>query len=184
MWYRKKRTRVAPKARSKEEKCATKRCRNRKAAKKTRYKSPSGEVIIYDNFLRHCWKCRARMFKESQPATYVLNALRNRARKRKIPFTITLVQFREWCVATRYLELRGRNPDSATIDRIDHDKGYHIWNIQIKTFLENCTNGHVVPGRDCKQNERNPENYDYDFGGGVETGVAPAEEPALAGDPF
>jgi hypothetical protein len=125
----------------------------------------SGAVIRYEGFLRHCWKCHSRQLKERHPETYVLNAMRQRAKARKIPFDITLDQFRDFCKQTNYIELRGRDPSSLTIDRIDHDKGYHIWNIQVKTFLENCTNGHVVPGRDCKQNESKPEEYDYDPSG-------------------
>jgi len=187
MYRWKKRTRVAPKARSKEEKCISPRCRNRKAEKYTYYKSPrTGLVIKYVNYLSHCWKCRARMLKARQPATYVLNAVRQRAKARKLPFTITLEEFKKWCEDTGYLEKRGRDPDSYTIDRIDHDKGYHIWNIQIKTFLENCTSGHTVPGRETMQNERKPESFDYDFNGPAPAdssepeSVAPVEE----GDPF
>jgi hypothetical protein len=165
-WRKRKKTRVAPKARSKEEKCVTPRCRNRKATKYTYYKSPkTGERITYVNLLNHCWKCRSRMLKERQPATYVLNAIRQRAKQRKLPFTITLEEFEKWCAETGYLEKRGREPESYSIDRIDHDKGYHIWNIQIKTFEENCTSGHTVPGRETMQNERKPEVYDYDFKG-------------------
>lgn len=165
MYRLRKRSRKAPKARSKEERCITKWCPNKKAIKYTYYKMADGTVKKYEHFLNHCWKCRSKMLKESQPVTYVLNAIRQRAKQRKIPFDITLKQFRKFCLDTRYIELRGRNPDSASIDRIDHDKGYHIWNIQIKPFRENCTNGHVVPGRETKQNERKPEEYTYDFSG-------------------
>jgi hypothetical protein len=112
-----------------------------------------------------CWKCHSRKLKQRHPATYVLNFLRNRARQRKIPFTITLVEFRQFCRETNYLELKGRTPEALSIDRKDHDKGYHLWNICVRNFQENCVNGHVVPGRDCKQNERKPEKYDYDFAG-------------------
>ena len=113
------------------------------------------------------------MFKASRPETYVLNAIRNRARQRKIPFDITLEQFRDFCNRTGYITRRGRDPDALTIDRIDHDKGYHIWNIQVKSFQENCERGHVVPGRETKQNERKPEVYDYDFSGSEPDYVPP-----------
>lgn len=152
MYRRKKRTRVAPKATGKEDKCLTKWCRNAKAVKFTNYRSASGKVIRYENRLNHCWKCRARMLKERRPETYVLNAIRGRARQRKIPFTITLAQFREWCRETGYLERRGKTPESATIDRKNHDEGYHIWNIQILSHAENSNNGHTVPGRETAQN--------------------------------
>jgi hypothetical protein len=155
----------APLAKSKEEKCVTRWCRNRKAAKVTVYRKKDGTIVRYDNFLNHCWKCRARMFKERRPLTYVLNMIRNRARQRGIPFTITLPEFEKFCQETNYLELRGHFAGGLSIDRKDHDKGYHIWNIQVMEFEQNCTNGHVVPGKDCKQNEPKPEEYDYDFSG-------------------
>jgi hypothetical protein len=153
--------RKSRKSRAGQEKCATKWCRNRRAAKVTRYVSASGKTKVYHNFLRHCWKCRSRMLRESQPATYVLNAIRNRARQRGLPFTITLPEFRKFCAETNYLELRGRKPDSLSIDRKNHDQGYHIWNIRVSPFNLNCTNGHTVSGRVCAQNERVPEECDY-----------------------
>ncbi len=125
----------------KEDKCATKYCRNKRATKTTRYKSISGKVIVYENMLRHCWKCRARMLKERRPVTYVLNMLRHSARKRKLPFTITLQQFAQFCAETGYLERRGNKPDSLTIDRKDWNEGYHIWNIQAITHAENSEQG-------------------------------------------
>jgi hypothetical protein len=170
--------RKAPRARCKEEKCLTKRCLNRKAFKKTYYRSKTtGKLLVYEGYLPYCWKCYARQKKEKHPATYVLNALRGRARQRKIPFTITLVEFQLFCEETGYLEKRGREADSLTIDRIDHDKGYHLWNLKVTPFLENCTNGHTVPGRDCKQNEAVPEVFDYDFGGPYPQNVVEAGQP-------
>lgn len=145
MYRRKKRTRVAPKARTKEEKCVTPWCRNRKAINNT------------GRQLNLCWKCRSKLLLERHPATYVLNALRQKAKKRRVPLTITLAQFEQWCHDTGYLEKRGKDPSSATIDRINHDEGYHIWNIQILSHEENSTNGHTVPGVETDQNEQQPD---------------------------
>lgn len=142
MYRRKKRTRTAKKARSKEEKCAGKWCRNKRAVNNTGYT------------LKLCWKCRSRQLKERHPETYVLNAIRQKAKQRKVPFGITLVQFKEWCRETRYIETRGTSPDAATIDRKNHDEGYYIWNIKILSHAENSENGHTVPGRETKQNEQ------------------------------
>ncbi len=136
-----KRWKKAALATCKEDKCVTKYCRNRRAAKTTRYKSPSGKVIVYEGTLRHCWKCRARMFKLRRPATYVLNMLRHSARKRKLPFTLTVKEFEQFCLETGYLELRGKKADDLTIDRKDWDEGYHIWNIQVMTHAENSEQG-------------------------------------------
>jgi hypothetical protein len=81
------------------------------------------------------------MFKLRRPATYVLNMLRHSARKRKLPFTITLEQFQDFCAKTGYLEQRGNEPASMTIDRKDRDKGYHIWNLRVLTHAENSEQG-------------------------------------------
>jgi len=131
----------APKARDKSEKCITKHCRNKKAAKKTVYKSPKGHTIVYEGFLNHCWKCRSRRSKEKNPATYVLNMLRHSAKKRKLPFTITKAEFAEFCAKTGYLEKRGNKEDSLTLDRIDRDEGYHITNLRVLTHAENSAQG-------------------------------------------
>lgn len=136
-----KRWKKAPQARTPEEKCVTKWCRNRRALKYTYYRSANGTVIKYENFLRHCWKCRARMFKERRPVTYVLNMLRHSARKRKLPFTLTIAEFAEFCERTQYLERRGHKPGCLTIDRIDMNEGYHITNLQVMEFLENSEQG-------------------------------------------
>lgn len=140
-WHRKKRTRKAKKALSKAEKCATKWCPNERAHKTTRYQSPKGHVVVYENRLKHCWKCRARWLKEHHPATYVLNTLRRSAKRRRLPFTITLAEFKWFCLRTGYLEVRGHKPGAMTIDRIDSNRGYHIDNIQVKEFLDNCEGG-------------------------------------------
>ena len=81
------------------------------------------------------------MLKERRPWTYVLNMLRHSARKRKLPFTLTVAQFKKFCEETGYLESRGNKPGSMTIDRIDWDEGYHIWNLQVLTHEENSEQG-------------------------------------------
>jgi len=81
------------------------------------------------------------MLKERRPWTYVLNMLRHSARKRKLPFTLTVAEFKKFCEETRYLELRGNKPTNLTIDRKDWNEGYHIWNIQVLTHEENSMQG-------------------------------------------
>lgn len=136
-----KRWKKAPQARSLDEKCITPWCRNRRALKYTRYKATDGRVVVYEHFLKHCWKCRARQLKERRPVTYVLNMLRHSARKRKLPFTLTVEQFEEFCRRTQYLERRGNKPGCLTIDRKDMNDGYHIGNIRVLEFTENSAQG-------------------------------------------
>lgn len=153
------RSRKAPVARNKEEKCVTKYCRNRKALKTTYYTATDGTKIVYKHYLNHCWKCRARMLKERQPVTYVLNMLRHSARKRNLPFTLTKAEFGKFCAETGYLEKRGNKEDSLTIDRKDWNEGYHIWNLQVMTHKDNS-------GQGCDNTSRE------------ERGAAQAELPA------
>jgi len=120
-------------------KCVTKWCRNQRAEKKSVYKRKDGTEATY--FLKHCWKCQSRLLKERQPVTYVLNMLRHSAKKRDLPFTLTKAQLADLCARTGYLEKRGNAPDSLTIDRIDWDEGYHIWNLQVITHEANSAQG-------------------------------------------
>ena len=67
--------------------------------------------------------------------------LRHSARKRKLPFTLTLAEFTEFCRQTKYLERRGNKPGDLSIDRKDWNEGYHIWNLQVMEFMENSEQG-------------------------------------------
>jgi hypothetical protein len=140
-YRRKKKTRVAPKARTKEEKCATPWCRNRKAARVTRHVNAAGKVIVYHGFHPICWKCHSRLLKERHPWTYALNGIRGSARKRGLPCTLTVAEFKAWCLKNKYIEKTGNKPGSMTVDRIDWNEGYHIWNIQPLTHAENSEQG-------------------------------------------
>jgi hypothetical protein len=84
-----------------------------------------------------CSTHRSQKCRQSDPVRYAFNNLRNRARQRGIVFTITLEQFREWCHKVQYIGLKGRTPESYTIDRRHNDVGYHIDNIQIMTNQDN-----------------------------------------------
>ena len=45
--------------------------------------------------------------------------LRQSARRRKLPFTITLAEFKVFCARTDYLARRGNQPGNLTVDRVD-----------------------------------------------------------------
>lgn len=124
-----KRWKKAPIAASKEEKCFTKYCRNKKVFGKDGY------------FRKYCHKCLSRQCKEKRPWTYVLNMLRHSARKRNLPFTLTVESFKKWCEETGYLAGRGNKPEDLTIDRIDWNEGYHIANLRVLTHAQNSKQG-------------------------------------------
>jgi len=84
-----------------------------------------------------CSTCRSKKAREKDPVKYAFNALKNNAKRRNIPFTITLEQFREWCVKVQYIGFKGRSANSYTIDRRYNDIGYHIDNIQVMTKSDN-----------------------------------------------
>jgi hypothetical protein len=84
-----------------------------------------------------CSTCRCRKSRIEDPERYAFNNLKNRAKQRGLPFTITLDQFREWCVKVQYIGFKGRSSDSFTIDRKHNDIGYHIDNIQVMTKQAN-----------------------------------------------
>lgn len=63
--------------------------------------------------------------------------MRSNAKRRNKVFTLTLEQFKQFCEETDYINKRGKTGKSASIDRIDNNKGYEIGNIRILTLSEN-----------------------------------------------
>lgn len=89
-------------------------------------------------------------------ANFKINALR-----RKKEFTITLEQFRTWCKENGYLE-KGNRGFKCTIDRINNNEGYHIWNIQTKTMIANIKKYHESDKHLTNETESlTPEHEDY-----------------------
>lgn len=91
---------------------------------------------------RICHRHREHRYKAKHLDTYTLNKLRQSARRRGIDFTLTLDEFRGFCARTNYLLLKGRSKEKATIGRINHDEGYHWWNIQLETNSLNSSRKH------------------------------------------
>ena len=56
--------------------------------------------------------------------------IKNSARRRNKPFTITLEWFTNFCQETNYIEKKGKTPGALTIDRKDHKKGYEPGNLR------------------------------------------------------
>lgn len=109
--------------------CCVKFCRH-----KTRKKYHDG------NF---CRRCRDRRYAITSPVSYAWDKLRYSAKKRGIPFELTIDQFRTFCVETSYIEQKGKTKLCLSIDRVDAALGYHIDNIQTLTQSENGRKSHV-----------------------------------------
>ncbi len=70
-----------------------------------------------------------------------VNFKRN-ALNRKKDFTISLQEFRYFCEKTGYIIKKGMRGRICSVDRIENQHGYHIWNIQLKTALANTKKYH------------------------------------------
>lgn len=84
-----------------------------------------------------CDRCRGREWAEKNPLKYAFRNLRGNAKRRKIPFFLTLAEFEKFAVETEYCARRGRTAVSYTIDRQREHEGYHIGNIQILSNSDN-----------------------------------------------
>lgn len=86
-----------------------------------------------------CHRHHHIFFKESKPAAYAYQNLKSNAKRRGVPFNISLEEFRAFCKATGYLNKAGRKRRNWTIDRIDREdpRGYHLENIQVLTNAQN-----------------------------------------------
>lgn len=92
-----------------------------------------------------CHGCNKRKWRERNPIMYLFDNLRTHARARRKLFQLTIEEFATFCSVTRYHELKGRDPESATIDRIRPAEGYCPGNLRILTHIKNSTRRHDPP---------------------------------------
>lgn len=85
-----------------------------------------------------CDTCKARKRRLKNPQRYAFEQVRESARKRSIGFELTFEEFVQFDQATGYVEAKGRERDSLTIDRIDSSKPYRVDNIRALTWADNC----------------------------------------------
>lgn len=104
-------------------KCSTKYCRNE--AKRG----------------GRCWPCNRRMRIEANPYRYWYQVVKDNAKRRKKPFTLTFGYWVKWCDEYGYLAMKGRSRFDATIDCIVNELGYADGNIQPLAKVDNCTKG-------------------------------------------
>lgn len=89
-----------------------------------------------------CHRCTMRRWRAENPINAQFHRLKAKAKKRRIPFTLTLEDFREFCQATGYAERVGcGDPADLQCDRIDARLGYSRDNIQALAFLDNARKG-------------------------------------------
>jgi len=54
------------------------------------------------------------------------------------------MEFRNFCEETGYIITKGMRGYRYTIDRINNNYGYHIWNIQLLSLISNIEKYHEV----------------------------------------
>lgn len=94
--------------------------------------------------LNMCHKHYARHRRMIDPIYDRYANFKNNALKRSKEFTITLEEFRKFCNDTGYIIKKGMRGRNCTIDRINNNEGYHIWNIQILSMNKNIEKYHGV----------------------------------------
>lgn len=93
-----------------------------------------------------CHKHYARKIREQDPVYARYNQFCGNARKRKIENSVTLEEFRKFCIDNDYIVKKGRRGQNATIDRRCNVHGYHIWNMTILTNRQNASKGNRFRG--------------------------------------
>lgn len=89
-----------------------------------------------------CHKHYRRHRKCIDPVYDRYNSFKSGATKRCKVFTITLEEFRGFCERTGYIIQKGKRGKSYSVDRINNEFGYHIWNIQLITLRRNIYKYH------------------------------------------
>lgn len=92
-----------------------------------------------------CYKHYQRKRREIDPVGVRYTQFKTNAKNRGFSgfekFSVTLEQFRLFCVKNQYIVKKGRRGQNATIDRRCNIHGYHIWNMTILTNRANASKG-------------------------------------------
>lgn len=86
---------------------------------------------------RMCNTCHDRVWRERFPEHHLWNNLKKSAKKRGLPFTISLSWWVAFCEMTGFAEMVGRGKGFASIDRIENWRGYEPDNIRVLEFGAN-----------------------------------------------
>lgn len=78
-----------------------------------------------------------RAYRERNVEKCVYYHLKSNAKRRGIPFTITFKYFLKFAIRTGYIDKRGREASSMTVDRIKPHLGYVPGNLRAITLSEN-----------------------------------------------
>jgi hypothetical protein len=82
-----------------------------------------------------------KRYRENNPEMYAYMTLRDNAKRRNIPFTITFDYFKRFCRKTKYIQRKGIWHYSYSIDRKKNELGYVPGNLQLLTVSANSIKG-------------------------------------------
>lgn len=88
-----------------------------------------------------CYACKKREWRATHPLQDAFYNLRHSARRRDIPFLLSLVDFQTLSCRYDYLNRRGKQAHSFTVDRIDSSKGYALENLRVISNSDNVAKG-------------------------------------------
>lgn len=115
-----------------------------------------------------CRTCQDRKWRARHPEHHLWNNLKKSAKKRGIPFTISLADFKVFCAETNLIARVGKGPDDMTVDREKPERGYEKGNIRVLTNAENgrlggylSGSGHRTPGQTSLPMEDAPHATHY-----------------------
>lgn len=110
-------------------KCIVKWCRNR---------LPESALRKHNSV---CSKCAMRRWRANNPLAAMLLLWRNRAKKKGVPFDLTIT-YLEWLLeGTGYVENKGRFRGCLHLDRIVPSVGYVRGNVCVLPAEVNCSKG-------------------------------------------
>lgn len=104
--------------------CAVKYCRNLRA---------KGRTI--------CHKCHKRQYRANNPKSAAYDTLKDHARERNLPFTLSRKEFSKLVEGTKVFKEDGSRDSDWHIDRIDPTKGYEASNLQVLHVHDNIVKG-------------------------------------------
>lgn len=90
-----------------------------------------------------CRRCREHRYKLTHPYAYSLNKLRNNAKRRGIPFDLSLEEWIMFCDLTGYVDAHGRGAEDLSVDREKDELGYTLSNIRAVTVSVNSRKWHL-----------------------------------------
>lgn len=100
-----------------------------------------------------CHKHYARKLRIETPKKVRYSQMKQKAKQRNIPFSLTLEQFFILCRNTGYLS-KGKRGQNVTVDRRCNFQGYHFFNLQIISHRANASKGDRHSGSNFSKPEK------------------------------